>query len=471
MLKVILRNEWRSMIAERSLVWLALVLAATLGYGAYNGRAWVDFMAGSLAATEAEYRDRLSKLRSDFLAYEAGTKQPAGFSDPRSANAVGGTSAAPYLSMPPGPLATLAIGQSDLQPYYYKLSLRSAYLTLSNDEIENPVNLLSGHFDVAFVVVYLYPLLILALTYNLLSGEKERGTLAMTLANPVALASLVLGKVYARAMVAVAAVAAVGALGLALGGSPVRVAWWVGVMLLYGAFWFAVAILVNAFGKTSATNALILATVWLGLALLVPSLLSLVANAVYPVPSRVEMIQAMRNAGQDAQRKGSQSLARYFEDHPELAPQDGKRPDVASLTIAAQQEVDRLIQPILDRYDEQTRAQQGFVDRFCYLSPAVLAQRALTDLAGTGDAAFRHFSEQASAFLRQWQAYFFPRIYARKLFLAAELPQFPAFRYQAEPWELVRQRVGAALLGIGLPTALVLAMGLMRLRRYRIAER
>ena len=48
-----------------------------------------------------------------------------------------------------------------------------------------------GRFDLAFVLIYLYPLLILALTYNLLSAEKEQGTLALALSQPVSLRTLV----------------------------------------------------------------------------------------------------------------------------------------------------------------------------------------------------------------------------------------------------------------------------------------
>jgi ABC-2 type transport system permease protein len=58
--------------------------------------------------------------------------------------------------------------------------------------------LLSGRFDLAFVILYLYPLLILSLGYNLVSGEKEAGTLALTLSQPVALRTLVAGKVAMR---------------------------------------------------------------------------------------------------------------------------------------------------------------------------------------------------------------------------------------------------------------------------------
>ncbi|MBY0376332.1 MAG: ABC transporter permease, partial [Bryobacteraceae bacterium] len=195
----IARNEWRNLVAERAIAPLALLLTVLIAYGLYNGVEWNQFREATLAGTKAEQQKRLRKLERTLTEIEAGTRKPTGFQDPRSGGAIGGTTGVPYVTMPPGALAPLAVGQSDLYPYYFKISLRSKQTTLNNDEIENPVNLLAGRFDLAFVIVYLYPLLILALSYNILSGEKEQGTLALTLANPVSLTKLLAGKMLARA--------------------------------------------------------------------------------------------------------------------------------------------------------------------------------------------------------------------------------------------------------------------------------
>src|SRR4030095_593469 len=98
-------------------------------------------------------------------------------------------------------LSALSVGQSDLYPYYFKVSRQSKQTFVTNDEIENPTNLLAGRFDLSFVIIYLLPLLILALSYNLISAEREQGTLAMMMSQPVALRSFVAGKVGLRGIV------------------------------------------------------------------------------------------------------------------------------------------------------------------------------------------------------------------------------------------------------------------------------
>ena len=62
----------------------------------------------------------------------------------------------------------------------------------------SPRKLLVGHFDLLFVMVYGYPLLIIALTYNLLATEREEGTLALVLAQPIRLRTLVAAKIALR---------------------------------------------------------------------------------------------------------------------------------------------------------------------------------------------------------------------------------------------------------------------------------
>lgn len=171
------------------------------------------------------------------------------------------------------------------------------------------------------MILYFFPLLILALSFNLVAAEKEEVTLAMLLSNPVRLRQIVLGKIVLRALVIFTTAIAFSLFGFYFSGgsaTPWYLLLWITVVLAYGAFWFALAIPVNAFGKSAATNAIILAACWLAFVVVIPSTINLVATTLYPVPSRVEFITAMRGESDEAERKGSQLLGKYLQDHPEL---------------------------------------------------------------------------------------------------------------------------------------------------------
>ena len=82
-----------------------------------------------------------------------------------------------YLALlPPAPLSALAIGQGDVYPNYIKVTARSLDALVSGDQIEHPLAVASGQFDAAFVVLFLYPLLIFAVSYDLTATERDRVT-------------------------------------------------------------------------------------------------------------------------------------------------------------------------------------------------------------------------------------------------------------------------------------------------------
>jgi ABC-2 type transport system permease protein len=377
--------------------------------------------------------------------------------------------------MPPAPLAALAIGQSDLYPYYFKVSTASKDSFLNNDEVEHPVHLLSGRFDLAFVILYLYPLLILALSYNLLSGEKEAGILALTLSQPVSLRTLVTGKLAFRFLFVVALAVGLSLAGVLIGGADLtadgwlpRLVLWVGVVAAYGAFWFAVAVGINAFGASSATNAMALSGIWLALVLLVPSMLNVFIKVAHPVPSRVELINSMREASSEASTHGSKLLARYLEDHPELAGEATNKSDFYVVGIAVQDEVEKKMQPVLERFDRQLDNQQALLDRYRFLSPAIVTQSALNDLAGTSAHRYKHFLSLTDRFHAQWRAWFTPRTIKAAKLTPADVEALPSFQFEEEPTGAVLARVAGALAGLVLPSVLVIALSAVALRRYRV---
>ncbi len=477
MLTRIMKHEWRSLVADRTLWMIALLFALIIGYGVYNGASWARFQQATLATAEAEERERFAQAKAEIIAIEENGKQVAPWLDPRFPSVASRRSGQRYATLPPAPLAAMAVGQSDLYPYYFKISNQSKQTFVTNDEIENPTNLLAGRFDLAFVIIYLYPLLILALSYNLISAEREQGTLQMMMSQPVALRTFVTGKVGLRALVVLGLAVGFSLAGFLLGGANfsadgtwLRLLLWIAVVAAYGGFWFALAIVVNAFGRNSATNAMALAGLWLVFVLLAPALLNVAVSSIYPVPSRVEMVQATRRASAEATAQGSQLLAKYFEDHPELTVGGAADPnDFYTRSIAVQSETERLIQPVIEHFDRQVMGQQSLVDRFRFLSPAIVTQSALNDIAGASVARYRHFLMLVDEFHSRWRAHFNPRIVQKAQLKPGDYDQFPAYAFREEAAGAVARRVLIGLAGLILPFLIIGWPGLRALRYYSLA--
>lgn len=474
-------HEWRIMRTD-GLVWpLALLLATTVAWGLYSGLQSRTVVMAGITSAQSDESQRYSRLQEQLARRDAaiarGDSQiPA---DPRSASTLAGRTGSRAAVLPPTPTALLSVGQSDLLPSALRVSSEPREQMLAAAEIENPHRLLDGRFDLSFVVVSLLPLVVITLAFNLLAGEREHGTLALLLAQPVSLTQVVSAKVVVRfGFVLAVSLAMVGAgvliagLGEGPAGAGWRLAGWTVTVLVYVAFWFAVSLLMASRGWSSATTALATAAVWLAAVVVIPSLTNLIINATYPVPSRVELVQATREASDSASTRGSVLLAQFFEDHPEMAPVvapgQPAAPNFAATRVAVASEVARMTEPVARRYDEQLARQQQAASWFKFLSPALLAREALDDFAGTGPHRHADFRAQVDRFHATWLEYFNPRIVQRAAL--ASFDDVPAFTYTEESAGRVLGRAGTALTALALLAGLCGLVGLRRLRTYPLTH-
>lgn len=470
-LSIVLRQEWRLLRADR-VVWIVIALLILLiSYGLYNGLTTVAFQDRTLAGVLAEQDQRYVKMIEKLRKLYAGTLQPDAYNNPDDPAWVGARLGGMYAYLPSSPLAPLALSQTDLRSNYFRVTSYNKTQFAFQDEIENPWNLLSGYFDPAFVIIYLFPLLIFALSYNLLSGEREQGTLKMLLAQPVPLTTIVMGKLLVRAMVLLVPMIILPAATVLIARSQVgalhdipQLLLWAGLVSVYGLFWFALALAINVLGKSSATNAMLLIGVWLAFTLVVPVVLNVLITTVHPTPSRIQMMSDARNATVALGER-----YKHLDYERPRAPMPEGKVDVPGFMLynySVQRDLTRWLRPVLSEFAARLRRQQDLADSYRFLSPAVVAYEALSDLSGTSMGRYRRFENQVDAFHQARQAYFFPRVFAKTRLTEADFATMPRYTWQAENRGAVVQRTLAGLLGLLLPTALLAGLSLRGLRRY-----
>jgi ABC-2 type transport system permease protein len=473
-------HEARLLWADRSLWTVCGLLALLLGFGLFNGLAEITAREQVLRAIEAQQAPREAALAQQLQRVLAGQQQPDPFANPADPASVGGGMGARTAVLPYQALAPLALGQSDMQPNYYRVTDASRASFMDDAELESPWHLLSGAFDPLFVLVYLLPLAVLALSWNLLSAEREQGTLKLLLSQPLTALTLAAGKLAVRVAALIGTVAVVLAAVLLIARPELRSA--EGALLLgaalatvfaYGLFWFALALAVNALGRSSAFNALALVAAWVLLVLLLPVLMNLAVSAASPAPSRIELATRTRLAAIDGLNRYNALLAadyRYVAEPEVLLPKDGKI-EVASRRRAqylVDRDTDREIEALLVQFDQQLAGQQALVDRWSWLSPALVAHESLTALAGTGSQRYLQFRRAVEAFHRQWKAFFEPRLLAGAAMSEADLRQMPRFDWSEPDRAGLWSHVGRAALQLLAPTLLLAALAFAALRRFRV---
>lgn len=429
--------EVRLLARERAAWVLSVLFALSLVYGLWNG-----------ARLDEQRRETLASLAHDAELFQAQLREYLG-QQPVEPRAVAGRGALAVL--PPAPLALLATGQSDLSPGHESIILwKLAAPADTRSELENPSSSLAGRFDLAFVLVWVYPLFLLALVYDLMAGDREAGTLRLALSQGIVPWRWMTLRALARALpiVALAAVAtlATGFLGDS-GGTSLRLGLALAVVFAYGMFWVALSMAVNAVARSAASAATVLGAAWVLLVMVAPTLLNATVETIYPTPSRPELVAAGRRASNETEKRGSELLHSFYRDHPELAP-PGQQANFAALQLAVQSEVWRVVEPVRKKFDEQLARQQSAVGRWRFASPAIASYEAFTDLAGTGYWRYRAFREQVNAFKRTVSDFYTPKIHRREALTMADYDRLPRFIFREEPVGSLLGRVGAGLVGL-----------------------
>ncbi len=454
------RHEWRVLSASA----LVRVVIAVFGVALLASSALGVARANRERQTVAAFAHRGSiqqspsdSLRADLVANERG-----------------------WLALlPPATLSGLAVGQGDVYPNYIKVTARSLDALVTGDQIEHPLAVASGQFDAAFVVLFLYPLLIFAVSFDLTASERDLGTLRMILAQPVTLGQVVAGKMIVRtALLLIPAIVipiVTAFLGSAASAGPsdqtlwLRAALWTATIAVYAAIWHGMALLINARGWSAPANALVLAGVWLLFAVVGPSCVNLLIAVQYPMPSRVEAAVQARAATQEATVQGSRQLGQFLQDHPTSANvgRDGMR-QFALLQAGRDRRVAERLASLEASFDTQLRRQQRLASWLSLLSPTMIAQNVLLEIAGTSTSRFDHFRSSVSSFQRQWREYFEPRVLDAATLTPQEYAAAPAFTYHDEPPSMMLNRITTPLLVVGGLAAALWSAGFRLYREYEL---
>ncbi|MDE0454629.1 MAG: ABC transporter permease subunit [Gammaproteobacteria bacterium] len=490
MKRIIISHEARQLFRSGAFRALLLMVAGAVAFAAWSGQRSIDRQVEGANAAIAFEDGRRGKMRADTEQYQAqvaaeggeyqfaSAQHAPGAGPPQGTNAgVVGSTTAKYLRMPPTGLAPFSIGQSDIQLSYVPVSMNPTMYITKDNELENPVNLMTGSFDIAFVVIFLLPIFILAISYDLLSSEKERGTLAMILAHPISLRELMASKIIARAGVLLAGVLVLGIVALLAVGTNLNLAdtWarfslWMAATLLYALFWFAMSVLVNVYGKNSAANGIALAGTWLALVVVVPTLVSLLATTLYPAPSRMELTTAARQAQTEAESTYMARLSEYYYDHLEFVPEGDERAmDFLTVAMANRNAIEKAVRPLYDGFQSQLNLQESLVQRFQFISPAIMMQLALNEISGTSADRYEHFLNQAYDFRVEWSEFFTVKFLQRAPLRPQDYDQLPAFEYREEPFATVLMRLVPSLLGMLVLLTGAILIPFLRLRRYQVA--
>lgn len=480
MLLKIASNELRVLTRDRTLVFALPLYVVILLYGVLSGTGWKERLqerTDAAVSSANENTERRTRILEEML---SGKREYRFADDPRVAGVFARLMGFEMATKPPSATAAIAVGQSDVEPSYLRVQWKSMFKQTNVDEIASPRILETGPMDLGFVIVYLYPLLIIALSYNILSSERESGTQTLLLSQPVSVSQFVVAKVLLRGAVVIGTGTLVTTVGLLAwnpdildAGSMWRIAGFVLAMGLYGAFWFGVSVLVNAFMAKSATNALVMIVSWIALVVVVPAAVNLVGKSLYPLPSRIEMVNALREGEEAARHEvnhGRIFSADLLARGEEAALEEGTM-ILMKRILPLEQRSEELAAPIFNEFERQKSMQRGFAARMRFFSPATVVQAALNSLADNSESSFASYASQVVDYQKEWRGYFLPFAMEGRRMTVTELKSFPRFEYRPVDGDSVLRDVSISLLVLLVHICMVFSAGFLFLRRYSADRR
>jgi ABC-2 type transport system permease protein len=526
-LSTIMRYEWRILKADRVAQFVVLLFMVIVACGLINGFATNAKQQSKASGGKTEQTVLYEKTKQEIVQVERSLNEKGQSLEVLRSNALSPSSVynklAPFEATLPFRFGSiLAAGQtlcrpqtfatkvgSRYVPFYPTVGTRSLGSFFPEGSPSNPLLLLLRHLDLGFITLYIYPLIILVLGFNLIAADRESGVLALLLAQGVPMRTIVLGKVFVRALlvmsigvilpIVVASLIALLLRDYSASSIALTAALWILTATLYGSFWFALIVLINAASRNAAANGLIAVVCWIGLVFLTPALTNLAVQFLIPPASSFEFVTTERKASLELNSRidaaglalnqtirakypitpgDEASQARYDAGYfyePTNLPTNSEllsefvrtRPEWKSAVSADQLNralieikksmMEQRLSSLLEYSNRQRERQKYLSNILRFASPTVLTHTAFDDIAGTGNSRNECFLAQLDAYIRGRENFFNTKILNHETFTAGDFNSLRPFDYNEEPWLQTLKRILVPLLALSI-LSIVLAL-------------
>lgn len=444
----------------------AIIVGCLLLLGAYaaiSGKSDVSKIVAGHAEFETLSNEAVDEWRAELVDIESKGEASSAFSARPMSIILPAT-------LPPAPLADFSIS-GDLLPTTTKITGRTSPAKMFiGYEFANPTTLGLGRFDLTFLVVVILPLVMIAASFDVFAAERERGRARITAAQAGVINASIWKRLFLR-NAAIWCIFSLIALAAALFApmsqmSASRIASfavWLSVACAYGLFWYSLIAFAVAFAKRTETVAAILFSLWAVFVFAVPAVGGAIAEAAYPPPSRLVFLSEMREGEVEAVREAEKMANSFLAEHPEMALSTEQVPEYLRRWFLSNREAAERTTPVLEAFTQSRQNRKALVERLQFLSPALIANKALVTIAGGDIDRNLAFQDQARIALEDLHQRIGPAIVAKQRISVAEFDAIPQFSFQDRT--LAQKAAG---LGAPIGFLLVLAAVLLLFARRRL---
>ncbi|WP_298317556.1 DUF3526 domain-containing protein [uncultured Aquimarina sp.] len=334
------------------------------------------------------------------------------------------------------PLAGLSIGQSDVHPTVKRITIKTFEAQKYDTDLVNPMNLQSGNLDLSFVIIYLFPLLVIVLTFNAVSEETETGTWRLVAIQSKSKLRFIISKLLVRLILLYTILIflffiAKLVLNLSM---DVQFFWVFGLSMLYILFWFTVSFFIISFKKSSGFNALLLLSVWLVLIILLPAGINAYVTSKYPMPEALSTAIAQRDGYHvkwDTDKRAT--IEKFYQHYPQFEKYGYPTEGFNWLWYYAMQQMgDDDSKKQQDAFSKKITLRENKSNQIASIIPNMHLQLAFNQLAGTSMSQQLEYLNATDAFHEKLRLFFYPKIFEGKLANTIDWNQLVPEYYKAK---------------------------------------
>jgi len=358
----------------------------------------------------------------------------------------------------PAAFSGLSIGMSDMARYYVPVTIKETYVP-TEEKINNPQLLLTGNFDLSFLIIYLLPLALICTCYNLLAQEKEQGTLSLLIIQKGNIAGLLLLRLLIRYAVILCCVLAITLLSILLTRTfaIADTLSWLLISAAYLAVWIGIIWLLLAWNAGTAVSLIAMLCVWILLLVILPAVFSFGLSQPDTDENTATLASRQREIEWDTwDMPQKQVLDSFYAVYPIYRNNQAYDTSTASTRrmMAYYDLVARRMQRLTaQREISQTREIQE-INRSYRYDPAVYTQSLLNSVAHTDIADYAYFRQQTAIFRQHWKLFLYNYHFNDKKFAADDYRSLPVYHPSYRPDSCKEQFLGSCYL-------LLLATGLL----------
>ncbi|SHF12827.1 DUF3526 domain-containing protein [Chryseobacterium sp. OV279] len=312
----------------------------------------------------------------------------------------------------------LSIGQRDVNPSIQSLTIRNLEGQKYDTDLQNPVSLLLGSLDLGFVIIFLFPLVIISFCYNLLSEEKEESTWILLSVQSQTPFRILFKKFMVRFAVITGVLLFLIVLAIPILDLRINAALsgFILVSLFYITVWFALSFWVVSWNKSSRAGAAGLLCFWIVLTIILPAVLNHFILSKYPLPEALDTAIEQREAYHekwDTDQKPT--IDKFYRHYPQFRSYGYPKESFNWLWYYAMQQMgDDESKSQSDQLKAKLWKREEMSRTLSYFVPGLHVQFQLSDLTGSGLADQLRFTKAAEHFHEGKRLLFYPKIFANE---------------------------------------------------------